>query len=292
MKRFLCLIGFVALVAGCDTIPREALNAYVSAFDEARAAGELLTADFAAAQAETTRREAARRPAAPAALGFEIPIVYVPPASDPPPPTATEVRLLAWQVIGQYNAVLAALSAGESVGKLREATGGLGTTIGRIAEATGSAVPGIGALVSAAQELAAILEKARLSEEFAKAIAEGAPKVRSMLSVMIGDVSSHHQLRAALANFDIATVDRNNALDANTKKLQRARIKDAFAELKTTMDQFVILARKCDAALAKIQAAPRTPIDFTAQANEILTLSIALKGHWQAYQAARIEGAK
>ena len=287
MKRLLCLIGFVALAAGsgCDTIPRESLNAYVSAFNEARSAGESLTADFAAAKAESERRDAAGKPPPAAAAAPEIPLIYVPPASAAPPLTATEARLLAWETIAGYNAVLAALSAGESVENLRAATGRLGETVGRIAEAGGKSVPGLAPLITLAQELAGLIEQARLSAEFASAMAAGAPKVRSMLALMTDDVKDHYLLRATLANEDLVDLD-------DDAKVEKARIKDAIAELRTTMDQFVVLARKCDAALAMLQASPRTPIDFAAQANEMLTVAIALKGHWQAYKAARIEGAK
>ena len=287
MKRLLCLIGFVALMAGsgCDSIPREALNAYVSAFNEARTAGELLTADFAAAKAEFERRDAAGKPAAPAPVAPAIPMIYVPPPSAAEPPTATEARLLTWEAISLYNAALAALSVGESEEKLKATTERLGQTIGRLANAAGRSIPGLDKIIPAAELFLKEFEAARRSGEFARAIAAGGPPIRSMLAVMIDDVSDHYRLRAALANEDLTDLD-------DDAKIERARIMDAIAELRTTMDQFVILARKCDAALAKLQASPRTPVDFTAQTNEMLALAITLKGHWQAYKAARIEGAK
>ncbi len=88
--RLSAIVCGVLVLAACDTIPREALNAYVSAFDEARASGEALTTDFIAARAESDRRDATAAPPAPVA----ILLTYVPPAEAQQ--TATDVRLMAW----------------------------------------------------------------------------------------------------------------------------------------------------------------------------------------------------
>jgi len=284
LRKFIIVAGVFLAVASCQPIPQEALDNYVLAFGEVRTVGEALANDFAAAKAESERRDKARKSAEPAPPQPEIPLSYTPPATGTKPPTATEVRLLAWNVIGKYNEALAALAAGKSVETVKTAMESLGTAAGKIASAAGETVPEVASVVTIAKEIAALAEKARLAGEFRKALKTGVPKVRKMLEIMVADTKSHYQLRASLANQDLLDLSSSDAV-------KEERIKAAVSEFRQSLDQFVILAQKCDQSLVDMMKADEKSPNFVSSANELFVVALAVKSHWAAYQAARIEGA-
>lgn len=280
--RLLSCVLCILAVGACNTIPKETLDAYVASFDEARKAGEALTHDFAAARAELERREAASKPAAAPAPQPEIPLLYMPPTPQVGPISAAETRLLAWELVARYNTVLAALSAGESVETVKATTD---RAIGVAVQLAGASVPGLGAITAAAKEIAGLLEQARLSAEFRKAVAGGVPKVRGILAILVADTSEHYRLRAALAEEDRVLLE-------DDRKVEKARLKAQIAALRQSLDRFVWLVRKCDESLAALQSAADKPVDLAGYSNELFALAQSLKGHWAAYQNARLEGAR
>jgi hypothetical protein len=286
------VLAIVVLVSACGSIPQKELAAYTAAFDEAKSAGVAIVHDFAAAAAETKRRQAAKSPATARKPAPAIPTTYVPPSSGEAPLTATEVRLLAWEAINGYNKALAALNAGESVEKVKSGADRLFTVIFKLAGASGSAVPGTGALVDIAKVLAAELEKARLKAEFKKAIRSGTPTIRKMFTVFREDTKSHYQLRAALARIDYERVSIEPGLSPREKQAKRAAIKAKIDEFRKSLDGFNQLLTQADNSLLALQKAADKPIDFSNATNRILDTALVLKRHWFAYQNARNEASK
>lgn len=277
------------LAAGCANIPQKELTAYTTAVTAARTAGEQMTHDWEAARAELERREAARKSAPPAPAPPPIPLTWAPPENSAAKLSAEKVRLLAWETVGEYTAILAALNAGESVETVKSSAGRLFDVVEKVAKAAGGSIPGGEALVTLFVELAELLEEARLTEEFKKAIRGGAPKVRAMLAVFRQDTIDHARLRASLAAADYERVDLEPGLTANEKRAKKARIKAANDEFRQSLDNYVRLLDQTDHSLAALQTAVDQPIDFVAQSNRILDIAIDLKQHWVAYQNARAE---
>ena len=285
----LVLFSVLLIAAGCAAIPQTELTAYTTAVNAARDAGQAITQDWQAARSESDRRELVRNPP-PVVSPSAIPLAWTPPTSEGTPPSAEQVRLMAWQAIADYTAILAALNAGESVDAVKASTGRLVTLVGKVAAVSSSAIPGIGALGTLFKEFAGELEKARLAAEFKKAIKSGAPKVRAMLKVFRDDTIDHYRLRAALANQDYARIGHEAQTAANGElKLKQSRIKDEIDEFRKSLAEYVRLLDQTDRSIVALTQAVDRPIDFADQTNRLLDISIVLKQHWGAYQNARRE---
>ena len=204
--------------------------------------------------------------------------------------TAEKVRLLAWKTVGEYTAILAALNAGESVESVKHSVGQLYNVVGTVSKAAAGSVPGGAALLSLFKELAAELEKARLAEEFTKAVRGGAPKVRAMLAVFRQDTVDHALLRASLAAADYERVDLETGLSDREQRLKKARIKAANDEFRKSLDTYVRLLDQTDSSLVALETAVERPVDFVGEANRMLDIALDLRQHWDAYQNARSEG--
>jgi len=285
-------MGLALAVAACVTVPQAELAAYTRAVAAARASGEQITQDWQAARAELERREASKTPPAVGGTSppMPIPLTWTPPSRAAAPLTPEQVRLLAWETIGEYSAILAALNAGESVEEVKRSTGRLFGLAQTVAQTAGSAIPGAGPLLTLLQELAGHLERARLAEEFRAAVFGGVPTVRRMLMVFREDAVDHARLRAALANIDYGRVEFEDGLAAEQKREKRLRIQAENEAFRKTLDDFVVLLDEVDRSLAALQSAVDKPIDFVDQSNRILDIVASLKEHWGAYRNARSEG--
>jgi hypothetical protein len=292
--RMLWMITGLALMvifaSGCASIPHQELDAYASAVSAAREAGVLMTEDWQAARAEHERRIAAKNPSPPPAPPDPIPLTWSPPAGSTTALTAEKVRLLAWETIGEYTAVLAALNAGESVENVRSSADRLYGVVGRFARASGSSVPGGEAFVALLQKLAELLENARLAAEFEKAVRGGAPIVREMLTVFRRDAADHALLRATLAASDYERVDLEPDLTAEERRAKKARIKAAHDAFRKSLDQYVRLIDQTGDNLYELERAVDQPIDFVAETNRMLDIALDLRQHWSAYQNAKTAG--
>ncbi len=166
---------------------------------------------------------------------------------------------------------------------MKGAVGKIGNTAAQIASVAGSSIPGINVIIEAGKELATLLEQARLSGEFTSAVKKGAPIIRKMLKFIVDDVPAHYRLRAVMFEED--------RIDADTStpegQIEHARVLEAAATFKASLDRFVLLTRSLDKSLATLEAAVDQPVDFVSLSNEILTHAESMKAHWIAYQAAR-----
>ncbi len=290
IQRTFLLLAFL-LLAACGSIPQQELAAYTDAVTAARTSGEQMTQDWIAARAELTRREVAKKPPPKTpAPTFAIPIRWTPPVSDTTPPTAAQVRLMAWQVIADYTAILAALNAGKSIDTVKESTGNLINLVEKAASAAGSAIPGASAIVPLFKELAGQLEQARLNGEFKKAINKGTPILRKILTVFRKDAASHYQLRAALANEDYVRVEREagkSKAEQKKMRLQQLRIKAEMDEFRNSLNAYYTLLDQTGQSIDALIKATNKPIDFKSEAVRILDTANTLKTHWVAYQNAR-----
>jgi len=285
-----CFALVLMIFAGCATIPQKELAAYTIAISATRTAGEQMVEDWQAARAELERREQAKKPSPQPTAPDPIPLRYSPSTNGATKMSAEKVRLLAWETIGDYTAILASLNAGESVESVKSSAGRLYNLAVNVAEVSGSSIPGGDAIVNIFKELAAQLEKARLAEEFKKALKGGAPKVRGMLLVFRADTSDHYLLRASLAAADYERVDRETGLLDTERRLKKARIKASNDEFRKSLDNYVRLIDQTYNTLVALETAEDRPIDFVGEANRMLDIALDLKQHWVAYQNARSEG--
>ncbi len=277
------------LLCGCAGIPKDQLNAYVGSVGEAKQAGQTLLADWRSARAESDRRVSP-----PAVAGVSISPIRVERvraiSGGVGSLSAEDTRSLAWDAIGEYTAVLARLNAGESVDDVKKTTGrlfDLGTKI------AGSAVPGGDALVTLLKELAGHLEQARLAAEFKKSIRAGAPIIRKIINeVFLEDISDHYRLRATLVLEDLAAVDLETNLDADAKRIKKARISDEWKAFEGSLNAFEALLNKTSASLVALEQTVNQPIDFAIEANRLLDIASKLKQQWTAYENARREARK
>jgi len=288
MYRIWALILFASL-AGCTNIPQRELEAYTAAVGAARSAGEDMVQDWSAARAELERREAARAAPANVPPPEPIPLTWTPPSASTAQLSAEKVRLLAWETIGEFTAILAALNAGESVDAVKSSAGRLFDLAGKIATAGGSSIPGGGPLLEIFQELAGQLEMARLAKEFERAVRGGTPIVRKMLMVLQADTNDHYVLRATLAAADYERTDLEEGLSERDIRQKKARIKAEIDEFRQSLANYVRLLDQTDNSLRALESALDKPIDFTLEANRILDVVLDLRAHWVAYQNARAE---
>jgi hypothetical protein len=111
------------------------------------------------------------------------------------------VRLQALEVIAHYNDLLATLAEGKSVDQLKTGVSDFAASIQSLASGVAATtLPGVGQAIPLLQTVAGELEKARLREEFKKAVAKGQHGVNGILDVFIADTSSYYSMRLAFAN--------------------------------------------------------------------------------------------
>jgi len=190
----------LAFMAGCAQIPTAELTQYRSATAEVQRAAEGILVDFAlikeAAEAEQKRVEAEKAPAKGPAI-FSTALEY----STAPQPDAIAVRRTALRTIDNFNNVLVTLAEGKSVEAVQAAAGGAIESANNFIVAAGaSAIPGLGAVIGVVKTLIGELERARLREEFDRAVRGGAPVIIRMLDLLIEERREHIDLRAAAAN--------------------------------------------------------------------------------------------
>lgn len=181
----------VAIVAACGTIPTDALNAYVGAFNAAREASDDFFIQFGQTQA-AAKAFIARHNPTPAAPFSPYPTSLTSSAAQGVDRDVEAMRL-SFEVVAQYNNALVALADGKSVETVGAATEGLLTAVGNF-------IPVAGPVVGAASTLARELEKARLREEFKAALAKGAPLVRQILAIIDENVDTNYANNVLLAD--------------------------------------------------------------------------------------------
>lgn len=186
----LALLFLVAALAGCAGIPNEALKSYTDAFSKVQGASD----DFLIQYGQTIKNANAFQ----ARLSGGSVAVRSYPRSlssggDSDLDRNVETMRLGFQVIANYNASLVALAEGKSDQAIASSVKGL-------ASAIASFVPVAGTLAGPISVLATELEKARRAEEFRKALKDGAPKVRQILSLIAANVDSNYDIQSNLAD--------------------------------------------------------------------------------------------
>jgi hypothetical protein len=183
------------LVSGCSTIPTQELSQYRNAFAQVQTASEDILIDFAEVKEKAEKSKAAAEPAMSQYFSTSLD------DGREKQPDDIEVRRTALRTINTFNNVLMTLAEGKSVETVRGAAGGFVAAAGNfITKAAGSAVPGLEAITEGIKTLAGEFEKARLREEFEKAVRTGAPVIDKMLAELIAERVEHISLRAAEAN--------------------------------------------------------------------------------------------
>lgn len=186
------------LVAGCSHVPTQELSQYRNAFTQVQTASEDILVDFA-----EIKEKAEKRKTAADALKSGPPEFFstnLENGSDKQP-DAVEVRRTALRTIDKFNNILTTLAEGKSIETAQCAAGGFVEAAEKfITVAAGNAVPGLTPIAEGVKTLIGEFEKARLREEFEKALRTGAPTIDNMLKALIDERGDHITLRAVEAN--------------------------------------------------------------------------------------------
>lgn len=217
-KRFArVIVVAAALAAGCAQIPSHELAQYRNAFAEVQRTSEVILVDFADAK---EKAEKSKAPPAGPATPFPTQLE----AGGARQPNAIEVRRTTLRTIDKFNNVLVTLAEGKSVEAVKTSADGFVQAANRfVAAAAGATVPGISAVTGLVQTLAGEFEKARLREEFEKAVRQGAPIIDRMLVELIAERENHLELRASEARLRHTAIVNEIAVAVNsTRDLVRA----------------------------------------------------------------------
>ena len=197
-SKFIAASMLAFLVVGCAEIPTQELSQYRNAFVSVQNASEDILIDFGEAIAAAEERQAAAAGPPPRPQGLVSASLN---DASVKQPDAVEVRRTALRTIDKFNNVLTTLAEGKSVDAMQTAAGGFVEAAGKFVTATaGNAVPGLSAISGLVKTLIGQFEKARLREEFEKAVRAGAPTIDKMLVALIDERIDHLTLRAAETN--------------------------------------------------------------------------------------------
>lgn len=194
-------ILWTALISGCAQIPVAELTQYKQAFTQTQESSETVLLDYDQALKES-RGFIQARSLAPASVQ-PYPLIWEDAAKelDGGIPDDIQARRLAFKVIGHYNAVLTQLAEGKSVEQVNAGAKGLLKSIDQLQTTLrGSGITGLVPITGIVTLLADLFEKARLREEFVRAVEKGAPVVEKLIGALIADIKSHYDLRTTLLN--------------------------------------------------------------------------------------------
>ena len=205
---FFCLVSFTIMITGCTIMPKQELSQYRNAFAQVQTSSEEILIDFAEAKQKAEKKlEAADKK-----KDNEKKIKPFTGKLDEAPdlPDAIAVRRNAFRTIDNFNNALVTLAEGKSVETLQTATSGFVDAAGKfITTATGEAVPGLSSVIGILKPVVAEFEKARLKEEFKKALVKGAPVIDQMLDEICKERKDHFTLRADEANLKYIEIVKN-----------------------------------------------------------------------------------
>jgi hypothetical protein len=213
---------FAVAAVGCAQIPSHELSQYRNAFGQVQQASEDILVDFADAKDKAEKREAENRATlvtGPATL-FSTQLE----GGGARQPGAIEVRRTALRTIDKFNNVLTTLAEGKSVDAVKTTADGFVQAAGKfVATAAGTAVPGISTISGLLQTLAGEFEKARLREEFERAVRRGGPIIDRMLAALIAEREDHITLRKVEADGQhLDIVDEITTTVGSVQELVRA----------------------------------------------------------------------
>ena len=186
--------------AGCAQIPINELTQYREAFNQSKEVSEEILLDFdqTLKAAEAFRSSASTAVAGPEPYPKEWSKVGSARAAGAR--DDIEARRKAWTVVARYNDVVALLAEGKSIDTAKSSATGLVSSVSKLREVIGgSAVPGLSAISGLVSTFFEQIEKARLREEFVRALRSGAPVVDGILNAFVADIASHYEARAEIA---------------------------------------------------------------------------------------------
>ena len=193
----LVAVALLMFIVSCAQIPTAELSQYRNATAAVQQSAEDILIDFAAIKEPVERTEKKENSALAAPTIFPTTLEY----SSVAQPDAITVRRTALRTIDTFNNTLVTLAEGKSVEAVQNSAGGAVDAVNKfIVSAGGAVVPALGALIGPVKTLVGELEKARLREEFSKAVRAGAPTIVDMLEALIKERQEHINLRAAAAN--------------------------------------------------------------------------------------------
>lgn len=199
--RLLAVWLLVLLGSGCAQIPTNDLTQYREAFNQSKEVSEQILLDFdqALKVAETFQLKAS--PAATVPEPYPTEWGKVGRARSDGARDDIETRRKAWTVVAKYNDVIALLAEGKSVEKAKASATGLVSSVSKLNEVvSGSAIPGLNAISGLVSIFFEQIERARLHDEFVRALRSGAPVVDGILKAFIADIASHYEARAVIAS--------------------------------------------------------------------------------------------
>lgn len=192
--NLLTLTMMAFMVVGCMHIPTQELSQYRNAFTRVQAASEDILIDFAEAKEKAEKRKNEAD-----VSESRVPKFFSVSLEDggDKQPDAIEVRRTAFRTIDKFNNVLTTLSEGKSIETVQNAAGGfIGAANKFLTVVAGNTVPGLSPVAGILNTLIGEFEKARLREEFEKALRDGAPVIDKMLAALIAERVDHLTLRA------------------------------------------------------------------------------------------------
>jgi hypothetical protein len=256
-----CAIASVGLALlllhGCAQIPQKEFGGYRQVFNETQQIAKDILGDYVNTRDAVLRAEAKKKEAENAAkekadavtqrkepypLKFSVPV----PAAGSAAPDEVAVRLRALETVSRYNELLSALAEGKSVEGVQASAKSLGMSLQNFAKVVRQATKFASAfdsylpLVSTALE---VIEKARVRQEFIKAVRAGEPVVLGILDVFIADTPDFYAVRHSLVNPQRARLETDivNAAGAiqsvmagyklPTEKKKQDELKDTEAKL-------------------------------------------------------------
>lgn len=194
------IISLLSLVlTSCQHLPTKEFSQYRLAFNQVQQTSEEILIDFAeakeAAEKQKEKTQEKRKPQKRAFFNSELD------DSSSNQLNAVEVRRRALRTIDKFNNVLVTLAEGKSVESVQSTSAGFVDAAGKfVAVAVGSAVPGLSAITNLIKPLIAQFEKARLREEFTKALKDGVPVISQMIQALYDERKDHITLRYDEAN--------------------------------------------------------------------------------------------
>jgi hypothetical protein len=211
-------------LCACAQIPTKQLTSYTQAFAQAQAASEQVLLDFDQALKEArATQQALVKPAAAPMSPSPYPRSWADAVRSEASavPDDIEVRRRAFKIVADYNAVLVQLAEGKSVEDVKTSASGLLSSADKfLTVVKGSGIPGLSSITGIVTTLAELFEKARLREEFVKAVQNGAPIVDKILDAFIADIGSHYDARVAVLNRErLRALSRMRSADETARKI-------------------------------------------------------------------------
>jgi len=276
-------LGAFLLVGACTSAPREELNAYDNAFQEARLAGDAVLDKVAPIIAERAGVEGCPITRAGYPKCFDALSVLTSGRSNDPRPIL--VRRAALQTIADYNSVLLAIADGRfNVGSTAQINDLVvsGQTLLKLASV---AAPGLPSLLSgpATQALGGLItevQNVRSALELRRAVTAGAPTVQEMLYALAADTPKLYEIYLTAKKKEIG-----NAIAKGLPDLERKAKAEANA-YHDSLEKYVIVLNETSQALHLLTTIAAKNSVTTADIRAIVGQAAVLRSKADAFWSA------